>query len=258
MPDVVEVRLSQLAAQSPADVAAGAKLWTLRGHLLGLPLEWVGPNALRVGTGSTEISSLGYAIEVVNPINKASLTLTASSWSHLYLFVAANGTPDVEISATAPSTPYSGAARTKTGDPSRRYLGSVKTNSSGALYNFLHTGNEILYRNKQDEGGVFRVLTNGVETAETSVSLAAAVPVTARAANVRVINTTTTTAALYTGTADDSAAGPPTSGIVAISPGKDAFPRHPLSSAQTMTYWYSANPGTAGAYIDVYGYILER
>lgn len=258
---MADVKLSQLAAVSPASVAAGAALWTFPGHVEGLKLEYVAANQLRVTSGSAYIQSLGYAVAAAAAITKTGLTLTASTWYHVYLYM--NGaTPDIEIVTTAPAAPYSGTARAKTGDTTRRYLGSVRCSPiANTMQNFLSVGGgsaavEVLYRNKQDGAG-FRLLADGVATAETAVDCSPAVPVTSFAAMTRLLNTATASS-LYTGTSDDSAAGPPTDGIVAVSAGAQAFLTHPLSPTQQMTYWYSLAPTGTGAYIDVYGYKYER
>ncbi|MFP3435921.1 hypothetical protein SB781_39850, partial [Paraburkholderia sp. SIMBA_061] len=56
---------------------------------------------------------------------------------HVYLFLDGT-TPDVELSTTSPAAPYWGTARTKAGDTSRRYIGSFRTGSTGAVVQFQH------------------------------------------------------------------------------------------------------------------------
>ncbi|MEU8779981.1 hypothetical protein, partial [Streptomyces sp. NPDC048606] len=107
MPDV---KLSQLAAASAASVAAGAGLWTMAGHILGLRMEYVGPASIRVSSGSAWIPSLQQAIEVPSALTLSGLTLAANTWYHLYLYL--NGsTPAIEAVTDAPAAPYSGTAR---------------------------------------------------------------------------------------------------------------------------------------------------
>lgn len=103
------------------------------GYIDGLKMVWVSGTALTVTTGSAYIPSLGKVLRATSDIAKTGLSLTASTWYHAYLFSNA-GTPDIELSTTAPAAPYNGTARTKTGDTSRRYVGSVLTDSSSNLY----------------------------------------------------------------------------------------------------------------------------
>src|SRR5690606_30899656 len=123
-----------------------------------------------------------------------------------------------ELSTTEPAAPYAGTARTKTGDTSRRYLGSVRSNGDATpiMFNFLHSGQFIKYRNPQD-AAPFRVLREGTATTETVVSASAVVPVTARIASIRIVNLADVP--MRTGTSDDSASGPPIAGIVGVAPG---------------------------------------
>jgi hypothetical protein len=224
------------------------------GLITGLILEWVSGTSLRVRSGAAHIESTGKVFAVPSSVTKSSLSLSNDTTYHVFLYSNA-GTPDIEIVTTAPAAAYSGTARSKTGDASRRYLGSVRSDGAGSMYNFLMSGHSIAYRNIQD-GSPFRVLSGGTSTTETSVSLSAVVPATAFLASIRLINTATS-GNLYTGTSDDSAAGPPSSGIVGLSPGQ-AFIPHPLNGSQAMTYWYDATPVSGSAYIDVYGYAFER
>lgn len=228
------------------------------GYIDGLKMVWVSGTALTVTTGAAYIPSLGKVLRASSDIAKTGLSLTASTWYHVYLYNNA-GTPDIELSTTAPAAPYSGTARTKMGDTSRRYVGSARTDTAGGIYNFLHCGTSVTYRNVQG-GSPFRVLSNGTAITETTVSMAAVVPVTSKQVFVRVINNATSaaTAQIYTGVSDDSAAGPPTSGIMTFDPTKDGFVYHPLDSSQSMTYWYRTAPSGGGAYMDIYGYHYER
>lgn len=248
MPDVVEIKLSQLSAQSPPDVAAGASLWTLPTAIGGLYLEYTGPNSLRVTSGAAYIPGLGFLLDVPSAISKTGLSLAASVHHHVYLY--RNGTtPDIEIATTAPAI-YRGRARIKTGDATRRYVGTAITNASGQILNFYHDETGVTYRETQD-AAPFRVLTNGKQTAITAVSCAACVPVTARKATVRLINLSN--AVLLTGVSDGSNAW------AALTSSEKSFPNHPLNANQELTYRFSATVTTAdGGYIDVYGYALER
>lgn len=259
MATLIPLKLSQLLTNSISTLRAGASLWTHKGHIQGLRMEFVAVDSVRVTSGSAWIESLGYAVSVPSTITKSSLSLDPTTWYHVYLFLN-NNIPDIELSDTAPNTAYSGTARSKTGDTSRRYLGSVKTNGSGQIYNFaVVNGGQVLYKNQQDSTP-FRALGGGTATTETAVSLSAVIPVTADAANLRLINAATSpsNAALYTGTSDDSAAGPPTSGIAAVGLGTSAFINHPVNPSQQVTYWYNVAPAGTGGLIDVYGYSYSR
>ncbi|MDG9988956.1 hypothetical protein [Stenotrophomonas sp. GD04024] len=256
MPDV---KLSQLAAASAASVAAGAGLWTMAGHILGLQMEYVGPASIRVSSGSAWIPSLQRAIEVPSALTLSGLTLAANTWYHLYLYL--NGsTPAIEAVTDAPAAPYSGTARAKTGATSRRYLGSFKTSASGAIMNFRHGQNNFVAYLEAQGAAPTRVLNGGVATAETQVSLAGVIPISATQAQIRILNFVTAPPGAYmlSGTPDDSASGPPLSGLSAVDPTRDAYLLHSTDSSQRMTYWFAQAPTSGAGYIDVYGYFYDR
>ncbi len=221
--------------------------------IVGLQLQWLSTSSIRITPGAACIQGAGWIKSSAN-IDKTGISLGNNVWGHVYLY-SSSGVATVEVVTTAPAA-FFGSAYQKTGDSSRRYLGSVRTNSSGALVNFLHyQNNRVMYR--EDIGGsTFRKLTAGSATTETTVDVSSAVPVTSRVALMRVANTATTTA--LSGTADDSAAGPPAAGIRSFQPASDKDSEHPLTSTQTLTYWLSAAPASGGLYIDVFGYIFER
>ena len=226
-----------------------------RGHIDGLGLQWDSATGITVRTGSAYIEGAAKVVEVLSDLVESGLSLTASAWTHVYLYLNA-GVPDLELSTTAPAAPYSGTARSKTGDTSRRYLGSLRTDGSSNIYNFKLSGNQILYRENLSLVP-FRVLSAGAAIVETTVSAAAVVPLVSGSALLRLINVATT-GNLYSGTSDDSAAGPPNGGLVGLTPGGNGFVNHPLNTSQAFTYWFDATPTGAGAYCDVYGYTLER
>lgn len=219
-----------------------------RGHIDGLLLVWVSNTALTVRTGSAHVQSLNRAIEATADIAKAGLVLTANTWYHVYLFLNA-GAPDVEIVTTAPAAPYSGTARSKTGDTSRRYIGSIKTDASGFIQNFAQVGNEIRYRVGIDSAP-FRVLSAGMATVATAVSLSAVVPETSRMAYLRYIADSTAAIRL---SSSDSAASYNYPG----APGSSSYIDIPVNVVQELTYFNASAPA-AGVYLDVAGYTFER
>lgn len=257
MPDV---KLSQLLVQSPASAAAGAAIWTHKGHIDGLKLEWVSGTSIRVTTGSAYIQGLGYAIDVPAAITKAGLVLVAATWYHVYLFVTAGGAADIEIVTTAPATAYSGTARSKAADGSRRYLGSALTDSTGQLWWFKHSGNSVTFGWGDPGTPPQRPMVHGQATIATDVALK--VPVTATKAVTRVQNTSNVGSRISNhdipGTIGSSGTG--TNFLYPVGPGEFAIGETAISADdQTCTYWLTAVPiGTAGVHIDLFGYIYER
>lgn len=247
-------------SESLALVQAGATRRSAVGALLspalidGLQLQWLSGTALTVTTGLAMIPSLGRTVRVNAPLAKAGLALVASAWHHVYLWLNA-AVPDIEIVTTAPDAPYFATARAKPGDTSRRYLGSVLTDAAGQLFNFLHSGHTMAYQ-VIAQNAPFRVLSSGASTAKTEVSVAGAVPITARVATLSCNATSDTSVRL--GNANDGgvAVG---EAIYAFKGGATVIVPMPLTATGTFNYGYTAAPTNGGGLIvDVTGYQFER
>lgn len=252
MPDV---KLSQLLAQSPATVGEGAKLWTHKGHIEGLKLEWVSGTSLRVTSGSAFIESLGYAIDVPAAITKSGLTLSASTWYHVYLFLNA-GVPDIEVVTTAPASAYSGSARSKSGDSTRRYLGSVRTLASGALAKFDVSGNAVHYAENILAAPLY-ILNGGTATDPTNVSLQNCIPVTSRDALFFAQNSNAT----YIVNLGHSETAEPLGNSVLSSfviPGTATQLRVGTDSARQVQYKFRGTVSGGGLHLFCSGYIYQR
>lgn len=249
MPDV---KLSQLAAVSAASAAAGASLWTMPGHILGLRMEYVGPAAIRVSSGSAWIPSLQRAIEVPAALTLSGLTLAASTWYHLYLYL--NGAiPTIEAVTSGPAAPYSGTARAKTGDASRRYIGSFRTGTSAQILRFSHLPASGLVTYNQ--GAQNAILAAGSATTSTTVSASLFCPITAVSVMARVVSASATVGVFLS---DGSTAvdGPTTTYFTALNGGQTYTGPIPLDGSQQIAYANSDSGGAA--YIQAVGYSYER
>jgi hypothetical protein len=219
------------------------------GYIDGLKMEWVSGTQIRFTSGSAYIPSLGRALALAAAVTKTP-TLAASTWYHAYLYSNA-GTPDVEVTTTSPDTPYSGTARTKTGDTSRRYIGSFRTDASGGIIRFNHNpgGNAVDYVADINLAALY-VLANGSAATSTSVSMATAVPITSRQARLFSEQTGTSSTGIISNS--DVAAG----GVLAFARGGQLYAGVlVLNSSQEFTYFVS---GTGQLNVWCAGYYYER
>lgn len=161
------------------------------------------------------------------------------------------GTPDVEVVTTAPSSPYSGMARAKTGDNSRRYLGSVLTDSGGGVFCFAQNADQIDY--VTNASAPFRVLSSGSATTRRNVSLTGVVPITSTYVIANTINNSDLQLFIDI---------PEIGNVGAVSRYTClANQRTPILAAvqgRTLTYQYVSTPTGAGGFIDVWGYKYGR
>lgn len=127
----------------------------------------------------------------------ASVTLSApvaNTWYHAYGYKGASGSLALEVVQTAPSAPYQGSARTKTGDATRRYLGSMYVGADQKIRPFRHIntsemGNKILFDATSPAGSIpLPALNLFSANTSTTVQLNPIVPATATTAILQVVN----------------------------------------------------------------------
>lgn len=217
-------------------------------YISGLKLIWNSATSISVGTGSAVIPSTGELEVVSSTLTLSSLSLSASTFYHVYLFDNA-GTPTIECVATAPASPYQGTARAKTGDTTRRYAGSILTDASGNAINFMQSGSVIKYL-----ANPIRLVATGTATTRTNINIGAAIPVTANIASLKLQNTSS----VNTVVVDVPQTGMTgTSGILAIAANQALYADLGCPS-QTAIYIYTAAPSGGGFFFDVLGYTFER
>lgn len=240
--------MPNLANLPVADLQAGTANWSGQGYIDGLKMVWNSDTSISVTSGAAFIPALNKCLQSPSAITKSGLSLAASTWYHVYLYLNA-GTPDIEIVTTAPAAPYNGTARAKTGDTSRRYIGSVLTDASGNVLNFVQYANSIRYQVVL--GGVLRALGGGNATTITNVSLVNQLPVTAVSALLSIDNPPSTAQSLRIGNPIQTFLFATYSGTVVTA---DLVPDASLN----MSYVFKAAPTSGGAFMDVLGYTYER
>lgn len=249
--------MPNLANLPVADLQAGTANWSGQGYIDGLKMQWVSATALTVSSGAAFIPALNKCLPVPGAIAKTGLSLTASTWYHVYLWLNA-GVPDIEIVTTAPAAAYNGTARAKTGDTSRRYIGSVLTDASGNIWNFAQNGLRINWYADIAEGmSIFRPLSAGTATTVTTISLSSLVPVSCRIAQLRFQNSDSAAPARFLNS-DSGLSSPAALLTISANTNGTAFVDFPLNSSQTLQYFLYGTPGGQGCFIDVLGYVYER
>ena len=224
-------------------------------YITGLRLEWVSASSVKVNPGAVWVSGYG-RLRVSTAITVTGISLGASAWGHVYLYSNA-GVATVEVVTTAPVS-YFGPAWQKTGVATRRYLGSVRTDASGNVYNFTHNPqtNFIRYRANQFLAP-FRVLSNGVATSATDVDCSGVVPVTLGGVAYFRVDNQSSASAVYFGASDGftpSAAG----GEDGVGTLRDTRVFLTMNSSRVLKYIFGSAPGGAGAYVEVHGYFFQR
>lgn len=222
-------------------------------HIDGLKMVWVSGTALTITSGAAYIEGSGKVLRVPSAIAKTGLSLTASTWYHVYLYDN-SGTSAVEIVTTAPASAYNGTARSKTGDTSRRYLSSIKTDASANIYPFDVSGANLFSYVSGNTGALpFRVLAAGAATTSTAIYLSGAIPVTGVRAAIRFTNLSTSnnvSVQVKTGSYTYATVPPTATGF------NFAINFDMPCPNQAVAYF---NGGASGdTYVDVLGFTFER
>lgn len=233
------------------------------GYINGLNLEFVSTTQVRVTSGAAQIQSTGQILVVPTALT-ISPSLSSNTWYHCYVYDN-SGVGALECVTTAPATAWVGTARAKTSDTTRRYVGSVRTNSSSQIFNFLTEGSGTLQiiRWRNDVTNDNRILTNGSASTNTNVDASSRAPVTSRAIEVTIYNLATGGVA-YFDTSDAGSAGTgldPDSaiGLFALNASAINTTYLPLNTSQVFRYSYSGSPtGSNFLYIDVLSYRITR
>ena len=213
-------------------------------EIYGLNLT-VNSTTLTVGAGEAFISSLNGNLVVTSDLSVSFDTLSASTWYHVYLYSNA-GAPAVEYSTAAP-VDYAKPAKQKTGDASRRYLGSFRTDASSVPLQEVCRNGKCDYQLPLNSKWI---LSAGQALTQTTVSVASFIPVTALAADIKCNNNS----------------GNNVDGLLsAISGGYGTTVWKglsqtllPLMSYPNVYYNMSAAPGTGGLFMTCEGYTYER
>lgn len=222
------------------------------GYIDGLRMVWDATNGFSVTSGTCYIPSVGRNVNFPSTISKAGLVLANNTWYHVYGFLN-SGVPDVEHSTTAPVI-YNGVARNKSGDTTRRYIGSFRTSSGGAIFKFKQAGNLITYL-ENIAVSPFLVLAGGTATVYTSVDVSAVIPVTSQQISLVMLNFGTASAFLIISTTD----GPAHPGYIALaSPGGVTTTITVTNASQALLYAYDVAPAGNSAFIRVAAYAYER
>jgi hypothetical protein len=210
----------------------------------GLRLTWNSATSVSVGTGSCYTAG-GDFINVTSALTASSLSLSNSTWYHLYLYLS-SGSPALEVVTTAPAT-WKGMAYSKTGDTSRRYVGSIRTDGSGNVLQFQHDPVSnycaLMY-------AVPTILSNGKATSYTAVSATSYVPVTARFLMLVIVNSDASLNATLN-TSDTSA------DVLTSFAATRQVLMFPCNSSQELRYKYSSTP-TNGLFVTLLGFSFER
>lgn len=218
------------------------------GYIEGLVPQWSSSTSLAISPGTAYIPGTGKPLAVPTALTLSGLSLTSNTWYYLYLYENA-GAPALELVTTPPAAPYSGTARTKTGDTSRRFVFAVKSNAGVGMQSFQIDSMGIARYRALLSAAPFRVVAGANQTAPTTVSLRDMVPLTTQTAAIIAVQGGTPV--LFLGLPGDAAAV-----FNRVSAGSQVPMTVILDSGGQFSFWNSTTGGAAT--FDVAGYGMDR
>lgn len=217
----------------------------------GMNLSYASASTISVSAGMCRAQN-GDLIILSSTLTSSSLSLSASSIYHVYIYLS-SGSPALEVTTTAPTT-WIGTAKSKTGDTSRRYLGSILSDASGQVQKFYMVGNKINYVGVLHVAP-FRIIASGTATTATAISVSDVVPTTATAVVARIYSIADKSVFLGDSTLS-------TSNFMFVYPAIIDDYRVDyveIARAGGIYYMYGASiTSGSGFNFDVVGYIFER
>lgn len=229
-------------------------------RIVGLKLS-VGSDGVTIGL----TPGLAYIPNQGRALSQDDMSLVVSgvtnAWRHFYL-ANDNGTLSFEASATAPADPYQGTARTKSNDPTRRYLGSLYFGSDGKTMAFTHSqaGDRANRIDFTPPGGAAvsqaTLLSLATSTSAVNVNAAQLVPITCRILYALIDNSSPSDAYLST---PDFGTVSPSNYLLSIKGGQAGQFDVVVNGNQQLTYMLNSALITVGGLtIRVRGYLFDR
>jgi len=213
---------------------------------------------ITVGPGVWALESGGY-VASATAITASVPSIAANTWYHVYGYADA-GTPAIEISTTGPAAAYACTAKSKTGDTSRRYLGSVRTRTTAAeLVTWTFADGEITWVEGSSDTTFRRVVAGGSasQTAAalpgTTVSLVSAIPAGTGVQRVTLWLTGGALTGNYYNITPKG--GAQTDQALRCSAGTNVFGMAPVIDDGVDYAW---NATGQSAFIQVMGYLISR
>lgn len=213
---------------------------------------------IKVSPGRAYIPNLGTVIRSPSELTLTLTGLTTSVMYHIYLYDDA-GTAAVEYSSTAPALYLSPGSYNKTGDTSRRYLGSFLAISSTDCYKFTQCGNSVFYM-ENNGSGVLSLLSAGRTTVSTVIACSPAIPSTGVSIQASVANSIDTQLPVYLANADMGSVSSTNQlqSLDATTTGNIMSCTLPLSSSTGINYIFSGAGASGGLFIRAQGYLFRR
>jgi len=224
--------------------------------LEGLDFYRSAAGTIKVGVGRAFIPSLSKTLLVNTELTLTLSGLTADTLYHIYLY-SNSGVPTVEASSTAPVLYQAPSCYQKTGDNSRRYIGSFLALSATDCYKFVQCGEKVLYL---ENTSLLQVVAGSRPATSTNVSCSASLPITSASVQLEAGSAQNVASNLHLANPD---MGSVSSGnrlmiIDNSTTGNFCSINLPVDSLQRINIIYDIVGASGGAFLRVRGYTFRR
>jgi len=239
------------------------------GYIYGAPITRVDNNTIAIGAPCEfTVPSTGAVVRADSDVSATISGIAPNTWYHVYGYDDGSGGVAVEIVTTAPAAPYVGSARAKSGDTTRRYLGSVRTRPSAAeLVEWTFADGVIWWDEGMYDTAFRRVLLSGTAVSPssphvgTAINLDSAVPdIGVNRAWISCNNTDTDQTVAFKGLSSDFDQN--VDWYVSRSSGNGPFiSLFPLTidgANNAIYYTYQVSKGSGAAFVQVMSYVIPR
>lgn len=231
-----------------ATVTALGAPFTNPGHISGLTVEWISTTSVRVTSGSCYVPATSRIVSKSTDTTINLTGLSASTWYYLYAIDTA-GSLSFEYVTTVPVI-YYGTAKQKSGDSSRRYIGSFRTDASSNVIRFQRQAG-LIHWIADTSVSPYRIVNGSAATAITTITLGSAGLNIVPALCFRVW-----AAQLYTGAGSSAKiVMPPSTDVQEISTSRSASSWINLNSSQQFAYRNTTSGGSF--FVDLGAYFEE-
>lgn len=218
------------------------------GYIEGLIPQWNSSTSLTLLPGTAYIPGTGKPLTMPVALTLTGLSLISNTWYYLYLYENA-GAPAIELVTQAPTAPYTGTARGKSGDMTRRFICALRSNAGIGLLSFEVTANNMIVHRGLLSAAPYRVVTGATNTTATTVSCSSLVPPTTQTALLMASQNGSTV--LFMGLPADTA-----SWFVRVSANTQSQVLMALDSSQSLSFTNSGAGGSVS--LDIAGYGMDR
>lgn len=227
-------------------------------YISGLIVEWSSVTQINITSGACYVPATSRIVEKTTATTINPTGLASNTWYYVYAIDTA-GSLSFEYLPTTPVA-YRGKAKQKSGDSSRRYVGSFRTfPTSTSIMKWRKSNNKVAWlENVGDNTNGFRVLVDGqANLSPGTVSVSRGVPSGCTLGQFHALNLSAFECRF--GNSEDTVGLAASDWVHNVAPGGYASFDLPIDGSRNIEYKLAGDPPAGdGLYLGVQAYYEER